>query len=142
MTKISFYKLNNDFIPLGFVCALIKKAHYSSQKVLCQVPNQRIAESLDNLLWTKDTVSFIPHGVGSTNMPIAISTDPLPGDHYQLLINLCAEIPKWFSRFERIIEIVNSDKKDQYSKRENFQFYKDRGYPLAFFDLTNGSVNH
>ena len=63
-------------------------------------------------------------------------------DHYQLLINLCHEIPEWFSRFERIIEIVNSNKSYQDSKRENFQFYKDRGYPLGFYDLTKRTAHN
>ena len=136
MTKVSFYKLNNNLTPLCFVCSLVKKAHDANRQVLCQVPNQQVANSLDKLLWTNDIVSFLPHGIGSASMPIAISIDPLPGEHYQLLINLCNEIPEWFSRFERIIEIVGSDIKERNFKRANFQFYKDRGYPLAFFDLT------
>ena len=110
MTKVSFYKINIDSIPLGLVCELVQKAHCSSHQVLCQVPSQQVADSLDSLLWTHDPASFIPHGVGSKNIPVAISTDPFPGDHYQLLINLCHEIPEWFSRFERIIEIVNSSR--------------------------------
>ena len=142
MTKVSFYKINNDSIPLGLVCELVQKAYCSSHQVLCQVPSQQVANSLDSLLWTHNPASFIPHGVGSKNIPVAISTDPFPGDHYQLLINLCHEIPEWFSRFERIIEIVNSDKSYQDSKRENFQFYKDRGYPLGFYDLTKRATHN
>ena len=136
MTKISFYKLHNNLTPLFFVCSLVKKAHHANKQVLCQVPTQQVANSLDKLLWANDNVSFLPHGIGSASMPVAISIDSLPGEHYQLLINLCNEIPEWFSRFERIIEVVSSDIKERDFKRANFQFYMDRGYPLAFFDLT------
>ena len=137
MTRISFYKQAGSFDEsLILACRLVEKAYSAKQQVLCQVPNNDVAEELDHLLWTIPETGFIPHGKGSSQIPVAISIDKLPGEHYQLLINLCTDIPKWFARFERIIEIVYCDQDYEDSKRDNFRYYKERGYALDFFDLT------
>ena len=57
-------------------------------------------------------------------------------DHHQILVNLLPEIPSWFSRFERVIEIIYKQADYEQAKRNNFRFYKERGYPLSFHDLT------
>ena len=67
---------------------------------------------------------------------MAISAVAEPGDHHQILINLQGEIPTWFSRFERVIELVQPESEDEQTKRENFKFYKERGYALDFHDLS------
>ena len=51
--------------------------------------------------------------------------------------NLKGEIPTWCSRFERVIELVQPESEHEQVKRENFRFYKERGYALDFHDLTN-----
>ena len=137
MTKVTFYKLAKDAPSLKLVCQLIKKACLSQQKVLCLVANDQTAEQLDQLLWAFEADSFIPHGIWLDQQPVAISAVAEPGDHYQILINLQGEIPTWFSRFERVIELVQPESEDEQTKRENFKFYKERGYALDFHDLSN-----
>ena len=137
MTKVTFYKLAKDAPSLKLVCQLIKKACLSQQKVLCLVADGQTAEQLDQLLWAFEADSFIPHGIGLDQQPVAISAVAEPGDHHQILINLQGEIPTWFSRFERVIELVQPESEDEQTKRENFKFYKERGYALDFHDLSN-----
>ncbi len=115
----------------------MQKALQADQTVLCQVEAPDIAQHLDDYLWRQERSSFIPHAIGPESWPIAISADPLPGEHHQLLINLQPDIPTWFSRFERVIEIIYTDPDYQQSKRNNFRFYKERGYALDFFDLSD-----
>lgn len=105
------------------------------------MPSQSAAESLDNKLWTYSKTSFVPHGLSAASLPVAISTDTSPGEHHQLLINLDSATPSWFSRFERVIEIVYGDQIYRQAKRDNFSYFKDRGYPLEFFDLSDKFVN-
>ena len=137
MTKVTFYKLAKDAPSLKLVCQLIKKACLSQQQVLCLVADDQTAEQLDQLLWAFEADSFIPHGIGLDQQPVAISAVTEPGDHHQILINLQGEIPTWFSRFERVIELVQPESEDEQTKRENFKFYKERGYALDFHDLSN-----
>ena len=92
---------------------------------------------LDDHLWSFKPTAFIPHGKGIDQAPIALSCADEPGEHHHILINLLPSIPTWFSRFERVIEIIYQDEQFQQSKRDNFLFYKQRGYPLEFHDLSN-----
>jgi DNA polymerase-3 subunit chi len=137
VTKVTFYKLANTAPALKFVCQLIKKACAAKQQVLCLVADDQTAEQLDQLLWEFESEAFIPHGIGVEQQPVAISSIAEPGEHHQLLINLQAEIPTWFSRFERVIELVKPESEHEQVKRENFRFYKERGYALDFHDLTH-----
>lgn len=137
MTKVTFYKLLEDpQTAYKLVCQLIKKAHSMGQQVLCLVTDDETAKVLDKMLWGFAPEAFIPHGIGADKTPVAISTEAEPGEHHQLLINLQAQIPAWFSRFDRVIELVHPDSEHEQIKRENFRFYKERGYSLDFHDLS------
>ena len=56
--------------------------------------------------------------------------DEAPADRTDLLINLGAEVPLFFSRFERVAEIVSGENEDRALARDRFRFYRDRGYSL------------
>jgi DNA polymerase-3 subunit chi len=55
--------------------------------------------------------------------------------HSELLISLHNVCLPFFSRFERVIEIVSQDDEDAKQGRDRYKFYKDRGYELRHFDL-------
>ena len=44
--------------------------------------------------------------------------------------------PPFFSRFERLAEIVSLDEADIASGRERWKFYKARGYEIRSFNLS------
>ena len=52
-----------------------------------------------------------------------------------MLVNLRDDWPPFFSRFERLIEIVSSEDQDRQLARERFKFYRDRGYEIRTHDL-------
>ena len=54
----------------------------------------------------------------------------------QVLINLAAEVPIFFSRFERLIECVDHDSAVKSASRERFRFYRDHGYPLNTHNIS------
>ena len=140
MTKVTFYKLASDAPSLKFVCQLIKKASATQQQVLCLVDNEQTAEQLDQLLWEFEAEAFIPHAIGIDQKPVAITAVAEPGEHHQILINLQGQIPTWFSRFERVIELVQPESEHEQVKRENFRFYKERGYALDFHDISGREI--
>ena len=65
---------------------------------------------------------------------IADKLDQLPQD--ERLMNLSQVIPPGFSRFQSLIEVVGRDEADRESARERVKFYKDRGYEVRYFDLS------
>ena len=138
MTNVSFYKLAGDQqVALALACQLIQKSLKMNQQVLCLVPDNAVAQQLDEKLWGFQATAFVPHALGVDNAPVAISVDKGPGDRHRILINLQPQIPSWFSRFDRVVEIIYPEPAYEQAKRDNFKFYKDRGYQLSFHDLSD-----
>ena len=72
-------------------------------------------------------------------MIVEVSPSFRPGGFFEkdeVLINLRAEWPPFFSRFQRLIEIVSLDEQDRGQARERFKFYRDRGYAIQSHDLS------
>ncbi|MDA0794935.1 MAG: DNA polymerase III subunit chi [Proteobacteria bacterium] len=137
MTKVTFYKLLGDqSLALALVCQLVQKSLKANQQVLCLVPDSLVAQQLDEKLWAFNGASFLPHAQGVDQTPVAISCGLEPGEHHQVLINFQPQIPTWFSRFDRVIEIIYQQPDYEQAKRDNFRFYKERGYQLDFHDLS------
>jgi len=137
MTKVTFYKLLGDQnLALALVCQLVQKSLKANQQVLCLVPDSLVAQQLDEKLWAFNGTSFLPHAQGVDQTPVAISCGLEPGEHHQVLINFQPQIPTWFSRFDRVIEIIYQQADYEQAKRDNFRFYKERGYQLDFHDLS------
>ena len=89
---------------------------------------------LDELLWSFKAEAFIPHDRFDprSQAPIQISHEAEPVLHQDVLINLSPQIPPYFSRFSRVAEVVPQAADDRATARENFKYYKDRGYPLKY----------
>ena len=139
MTKVDFYTGSPD--KLRTACQLSHKAMQNGIRVLISTPDEDTCLALDKLLWQYPPTAFIPHCRSNddeaerTPVLLAQNTeDRFP--HHELLISLHAETPGYFSRFERVIEIVGADEEDSLRGRARFKFYRDRGYELRHFDLS------
>ena len=134
MTRIDFYVLASDQPAQGdiFACRLAEKAHRAGLRVLLAVDSRERAEAFDKLLWTFREDSFLPHAPQDAKQQAAIEINcgEDPGEHHGLLINLCSEVPGWFSRFERLAEIVVQQPQALQRSRTRFSHFRDRGYPL------------
>ena len=139
MTNIIFYRIKGDYNSLLlFVCQLVNKAYQKKISVLISTPEESISKRIDERLWSFDTVSFIPHDIESEpSSAIAINHELNPGKHDQLLINLSdSSTPGWFSRFQKVIEIVYDEQEVINNKRKQYSFYQSRGYHIKYHDLT------
>lgn len=134
MTRIDFYVLQSDQPREAdtFACRLAEKAYRAGLRVLLAVDNRARAGELDQLLWTFREDSFLPHAPQSAEQGAAVEINcgEEPGLHHGLLINLCSEVPGWFSRFERLAEIVLQQPRALARSRTRFSHFRDRGYPL------------
>ncbi|MFV8782201.1 DNA polymerase III subunit chi [Microbulbifer sp. SA54] len=141
MTRIDFYVLpseNPGEIDL-FACRLAEKAFRSGLRVLIAVDDSERAQKLDELLWTFREDSFLPHALQNADQQAAIeiNSGEDPGMHHGLLINLCADIPAWFSRFDRLAEIVCQHPESLALSRTRYSHFRDRGYPLQSHKIPN-----
>jgi DNA polymerase-3 subunit chi len=53
-----------------------------------------------------------------------------------VLVNLHRDPPPFFSRFERLAEIVGTDEDSVAAGRARYRFYRERGYELRNHDLS------
>ncbi len=136
MTKVDFYTGSED--KLRTACQLSQKAMQNGLRVLLHVPDEATADKLDKLLWHFPPTAFMPHcrslEAGAATMPIVIGYDET-FPHSELLISLHNVCLPFFSRFERVIEIVSQEVEDAKLGRERYGFYRDRGYEMRHFDL-------
>lgn len=101
------------------------------------------ADRLDDMLWTFRDTSFIPHGRSGDNPTaaqrlaaiIGDGDEPGAGAGADLLINLSQAVPAFFSRFERVAELVDNDNDRRTAGRDRFRYYRDRGYPLESHNI-------
>ena len=139
MTEVFFYHGAADKIAAA--CALLGGAYAKNKPVLVYAPDSEIANGVDRMLWTQSALSFVPHCHGNSPLagetPILITDnlDKVPQD--DRLMNLGQEVPPGFSRFHSLIEVVSQEPADRDSARERVRFYKDRGYEVRYFDLSD-----
>ena len=141
MTQIDFYfHVENK---LQTACALSAKAYSRGLRVLAFCPDTDASQKFNRLLWTSQAVSFIPHCTAgdalSAVTPIIVDHDGTELPHDEVLINLRPEWPPFFSRFQRLIEIVSLDEEDRGHARARFKFYRDRGYEIKSHDLSKSA---
>ena len=137
MTRIDFYILDRPASDarLLFACRLAEKAVEQNHQVLINAASESESLRLDELLWTFSQGSFLPHrlvgGRAEEGEHVLIGCGQEPGDgHTGVLINLALAVPPFFSRFERVAEVVGAEDENKSAGRERFRYYRDRGYEL------------
>lgn len=139
MTQVFFYHGAADKIAAA--CALLSGAYAKKKPMLVYAVDNSVASSVDRMLWTHSALSFVPHCRADSPLapetPILITDklDSIPQD--ERLMNLSQEVPPGFSRFESLIEVVGQEESDRTAARDRVKFYKDRGYEVRYFDLSD-----
>ena len=138
MTKVDFYTGVND--KLQTACLLSHKAMQKGLRVLLHTPAAAMSTQLDLMLWQHPPTAFIPHcqsdEEAANTLPVVISHSSEPFPHSEVLISLHTNNLPFFSRFERVIEIVGLDAEDARLGRERYAYYRERGYEIRHFDLS------
>ena len=139
MTRVGFYVVQASGAEerLQVAARLADKAHARGHRIYINAVDKAQAQQLDALMWSFRPASFLPHALQGEEHAdrIAIGWGQDPGDHNDLLINLQLEIPAFFSRFQRVAEVVTQDDRSLAALRQSWKFYKDRGYQLEKHDL-------
>jgi DNA polymerase-3 subunit chi len=141
MTQVDFYILK-DSQPAAqalLTCRLSEKAFKQGHQVFINTASGQQLKQLDDMLWTFRDGSFLPHGVyeedTDSTHPVLLGHDVEPDGPSDVLVNLSNEVPAFFSRFNRVAELVGGDETQRAAARERYRFYKDRGYTLNTHNL-------
>ena len=137
MTRIDFYQISNPaYTEESLACILCHKAFEAKQKTLLLTADPEQTSRLDRQLWTSDDSGFLPHDCEEQpdfTTPLLVTHQADPRGERELLINLSGEVPQYFAQFERVIEIVTDNNRDQ--ARRHYSHYKDLGFPLNHHSL-------
>jgi DNA polymerase-3 subunit chi len=135
MTRIDFYQITGD--EAAFTCRLIDLVYRRGHEIYVHAMDVNQAEMIDEHLWNFKSEAFVPHALTSQSIevPIRIGFDHEPEEHQDVLINLSGQIPHFFSRFDRVAEVVPVDENSRKSARENYAYYKQRGYVLNYHQI-------
>ena len=137
MTEVLFYTNAPD--KLQTACVLTTKALARKMRVMLYTADASATERLGRMLWTVPATGFLPHCrsehalSGVTPVIVDHASERLV--HDQVLINLRDETPAFFSRFQRLVEIVGPEQADREAARERYRFYRDRGYEIRTHSL-------
>lgn len=128
--RVDFYILAEADTQAGwrFACRLVEKAYRHKQRLYVHCADQAAAHQFDELLWTFDDISFVPHQLaGETSKypaPIVIGYGSKEPPASAILLNLTDEIPAFYSNHKRIMEIVYGNEATRTTSRERFKQYR------------------
>jgi len=138
MTGVEFHFNAPD--KVGYACRLLRKAVGKGAKVVV-TGEPALLRELDTALWTFSPLEFLPHCYGEAGGPAVLEASPVVlmdsargGPHHQVLVNLGAEVPDGFERYERLIEIITPEEEDRQQGRRRWKHYADRGYAIVKHD--------
>ena len=142
MTRVEFYFNVAD--KLAKVTELCDRAVTKSRQLTIFAQDELMANLLQPKLWQYAPGSFLPsaHPLDENSRFAPIIVD-VTGDHLiqdDILINLKAEHPPFFSRFRYLVELVGNDEADKAAARLRYKFYRDRGYQVKSTDAAAGNL--
>ncbi len=144
--RVDFYVLKSATTKQRwtFACRLTEKAYLKDLKIVIVNETLADAQALDDLLWTFNERSFIPHKVCLDEQ----SMDPATPVHLtvqsaipaaDLLVNLGSRLPAEFQRYPRIAEVIDADDERRRLGRERFKAYRDLKLPLETHQIDDAA---
>lgn len=143
MTGIDFHFNTPD--KVGYACRLLRKAVAARGARVVVVGDAATLAAVDVALWQLSPADFIAHcrsdaepGVLARSPVVLSAGGDEPAPHHQVLLNLGADVPAGFGRFERLVDIVSDDEGDRQVARARWRHYADRGYAITRHDFQAG----
>lgn len=132
MTKVRFYTDITDLSAM--VSQLVMQARSKQRKVTVYLPDAAQAQALSQQLWAHDPVTFMPHVCADAPhaalTPVHLAWQPEQITQDDILINCQPTLPRFFSRFRHVCELIGQDEPDKVAGRQRWAFYRDRGYEI------------
>lgn len=141
MVQVTFFVLQStDDTPLLPLVCQQAAQHYRQQKnVFIYADNQESCHQLDEILWSFEPDSFVPHNlVGEgpkQGSPVEISWQP-PKNRRQVLINYASTMPQFCHQFAHVIDFVPVDETRKQLARDRYRQYKSSGFTITTQNIT------
>ncbi|WP_041523422.1 DNA polymerase III subunit chi [Gilvimarinus agarilyticus] len=140
MTEVDFYILSSDDHDkrLAFASRLCEKAINSGRKVVIAAEDDAQQVSIAQRLNSERPESYLPWRLSDAidnGEPIVLDCQGECGNHHDVLINLCPQLPGYFSRFTRMAEVVIQTEAVLSHTRQHWSFLGERGYLIRHHKL-------
>ena len=147
MTRIDFYF--NVLDKQQVIADLVQTALKKRRQVTIFATDETAAGTVSANLWQNKPEYFLPNvqskhlHASTTPVIIGFQGDDLTHELMQddMLINLTAHEPIFFSRFTQLVELVSNDEQDKMAARARFKFYRDRGYEIKSTNYAQIKLN-
>ena len=142
MTRIDFYfNVDNKAHQLAALAALVLP---QQRRLYVLAADRQSTEQLETALWSAPATGFLPHCRRGHRLaaetPIVLDWEGAAPPHDDILVNLQAAHPPFFSRFQQLMELVGREEADRAAARARFRFYRDRGYQILTHDVSGGQI--
>jgi DNA polymerase III subunit chi len=141
--RVDFYVLKSAVAQQrwAFACRLTEKAYLRDMKIVIANDTPADARALDDMLWTFNERSFIPHKIcldeesADPAAKVHLTVSPGPALAADLLVNLSGGLPADWERYPRIAEIIDADAERRRLGRERFKAYREMKVTLETHQL-------
>jgi DNA polymerase-3 subunit chi len=145
--RVDFYVLKSAAAKQRwtFACRLVEKAFLRDLRVVIASDTESDAKAFDDLLWTFNDRSFVPHKLCADEhaldplTPVQVCALPLKVPSADLLVNLCSRLPEQWEQFGRVAEIIDSGEECRKLGRERFKTYRDQKVTLETHQLDDSA---
>jgi DNA polymerase-3 subunit chi len=146
--RVDFYVLKTALAKQrwAFACRLTEKAYLKNLKIVVLSDTLADAQALDELLWTFNERSFVPHKIcldehgvdAATTVHLTLEPTAIPSA--DLLVNLAQRLPSQLQGYTRIAEIIDADEERRRLGRERFKAYRDLKLTLETHQIEEAAV--
>jgi DNA polymerase-3 subunit chi len=137
---IHFYHLTTTPLERALP-KLLERAYQGGFKTLVVTQSEEQLQRLNDLLWSYDPGSFLPHGSTADGnieqQPILLSTATTPVNGAGILAITHGQIPENPEQFDRILDLFDGrDAQAVEHARQRWVGYKSAGHPLTYHRQT------
>ena len=141
MPKVNFYLLKerDEQARSMLACRLAEKLYKQNRGVHVQVGSDEAAREFDQLLWSFNASSFVPHVMDNDALQAVAAVTISSGNSNSRvngnLLNLTDAIPYNHAQLDTIAEFVVNDEQAKAQGRQLWNTYKQLGYELQMHQL-------
>jgi DNA polymerase-3 subunit chi len=141
MTEIGFYHLQRTPLERALP-RLLEKAFERGMKALILTGSSERTDQLNDVLWTYDPASFLPHGSAKDGaealQPVFISDEERNPNGASLLVLVDGMESAEITAFGRVIDMFDGTSEPALAAaRRRWKTLKDAGHPLTYWQQTD-----
>jgi DNA polymerase-3 subunit chi len=140
--RVDFYILDDpaSSARLKLACKLAEKAYLASQIALVWHTDPVELQMFDEMLWTFNDGSFVPHEALAGNgalgeAPVLLSAGMALSANVDIIINLAPDLPACLGKTRRVAEIIDGDETRRRAGRARFKAYRELGVQPASHNI-------